>query len=109
LTGAKTTNQRGGAPESLGQILPRVIRGVAPLKRGSRSALARIWEAAAGPELAAETRPSTLRRGVLTVEVRSAALHAELSGFRAGELLSRVLAADPSGRITGLRFAPGVF
>jgi predicted nucleic acid-binding Zn ribbon protein len=67
------------------------------------------WERAAGPALAAETRAATLQRGVLTVEVRSSALLAELQGFRTDELLSRLLAADPSARVTGLRFRPGVF
>jgi hypothetical protein len=108
--------KRGGAPESLGEILPRVMRGTGGLSRGlapatrrRESALARAWNAAAGPELAAETRPATLRRGVLTVEVRSAPLLAELSGFRTQEMLSRLLAADSSGRVTGLRFRSGVF
>ena len=108
--------KRGGAPESLGEILPRVMRGAGgsgralnAFARRRESALSRAWSEAAGPELAAETRPSTLRRGVLTVEVRSAPLLAELTGFRAQEMLSRLLAADPSGRVTGLRFRPGVF
>jgi predicted nucleic acid-binding Zn ribbon protein len=111
-----TVVKRGGAPESLGDILPRVVRGAGGSERGlglttrrRESAVARAWSAAAGPELSAQTRPSTLRRGVLTVEVRSAPLLAELAGFRSQELLSRLLAADPSGRVTGLRFRPGVF
>ncbi len=110
MTAAKPTVTRGGAPESVGQILPRIMKGVAPARPGgARSKIRTMWETAAGPELAQETRPSTLRRGVLTVEVRSASLLAELSGFRTAEMLARVLAVDPSGRVTGLRFAPGVF
>ena len=101
--------KRGGAPESVGEILPRVLPGTGSGTRRRESAVARLWGGVAGPRLAAETRPSTLRRGVLTVEVRSSPLLAELSGFRAQELLSRLVAADPSGRVTGLRFRPGVF
>ncbi len=103
-----TDAKRGGAPEAVGEILARVMRAAPPVKRRG-SAIARLWEQAAGPELAKETRPATLRRGVLTVEVRSASLRAELSGFRTQEFLGRLLAADPSGRVTGLVFRPGVF
>ena len=36
-------------------------------------------------------------------------LLAELAGFRREELLSRLLAADPTGRVTGLRLRLGAF
>jgi len=100
---------RGGAPESVGEILPRVLRESGFTKSRRGSTLASLWERAAGPELARETRPSTLQKGVLTVEVRSAALLADLAGFRTAGLLSQFLAVDPSGRVTGLRFRLGVF
>jgi predicted nucleic acid-binding Zn ribbon protein len=106
LTG---TEKRGGAPESVGDILPRVMREAGVHKARRASGIAGTWERAAGPELSAETRPSTLRHGVLTVEARSASVLAELAGFRTEELLARVLAEDPSGRVTGLRFRLGVF
>ena len=67
------------------------------------------WSKAAGPELAAETRPSTLRQGVLTVEVRSTGLLHELQGFRKDELLALLLEHDTTGRIHELRFRLGVF
>jgi predicted nucleic acid-binding Zn ribbon protein len=100
--------RRGGAPEPVGDVLRRILREVRPEHR-RRKGVAEAWSAAAGPELAEETRPATLQRGVLVVEVRSTALLAELQGFRRDELLARLLAAEPSGRITGLRFRPGVF
>jgi len=112
LTAARSGSgptQRGGAPETVGDILPRVLRESGFTKSRRGSTLAQLWERAAGPDLAAETRPSTLRQGVLTVEVRSAALLADLAGFRTTELLSLFLAQDPSGRVTGLRFRLGVF
>ncbi len=93
----------------MGQILARVTRqsGLTKTRRGS--SIADLWSRAAGPELDAETRPSTLRQGVLTIEVRSAALLAELAGFRTDEMLTRLLAEDSSGRFTGLKFRLGVF
>ena len=54
----------------------------------------RKWERVAGRRLAAASRPRSLRRGVLTVEVDSSALLAELGGFRRQELL-RGLVAGP--------------
>jgi hypothetical protein len=101
--------KRGGAPEAVGEILRRVLPAGGSTTRRRESAVARLWREAAGPELAEETRLATLRHGVLVVEVRSSPLLAELSGFRAQELLSRLVAADPSGRVTGLKFRPGVF
>ena len=101
--------RRGGDAEALGDILSRVMRDVRPPKPKRRDAIFRAWSEAAGPELADETRPSTLRKGVLTIEVRSAALLHELEGFRRDELLDRFIAAAPDGRVTGLRFRLGVF
>ena len=96
-------------PEALGDILQRVMRDVRPPGRKRRDRMLETWVRVAGPELAEETRPATLRGGVLTVEVRSTALLHELEGFRKDELLDRLLSEDPSGRVTGLRFRLGVF
>ena len=106
MNGAET---RGGAPESVGDVLRRLFPEVRPAAVRRRNALAAAWERAAGPELAADTRPATLQRGVLVVEVRPSALLAEPQGFRREELLARLLDAEPSGRVTGLKFRPGVF
>ena len=101
--------RRGGAAESLGDILKRLVPATRPAVRRQRSAVAAAWEQAAGPELTQETRPSTLQRGVLTIEVRSDALLLELQSFRRDELLARIVETDGKGRVTGLRFRPGVF
>ncbi|MCE9637335.1 MAG: DUF721 domain-containing protein [Planctomycetes bacterium] len=125
--------KRGGAAEAIGDILRRTLPEYRPSARGpnrtrrTQSLVAVAWERAAGPELATETRPATLQRGVLTVEVRSTALLSELQSFRRDELLARLIEAeaelsraasrDPAkvpvagatGRVTGLRFRPGVF
>lgn len=100
---------RGGDAEAVGDILRRVMGDVRPPTARRRDAVFRAWETAAGVDVAAETRPSTLRRGVLTIEVRSPALLHELEGFRRDELLGRFLAAAPDGRVTALRFRLGVF
>jgi predicted nucleic acid-binding Zn ribbon protein len=101
--------RRGGDAESVGSILARVMHDVRPARRRRRDRVAEAWTRVAGVELAQETRPATLRQGVLTVEVRSASLLHELRSFRRDELLERLLAAEPSGRVIGLRFRLGVF
>ena len=101
--------RRGGDAESVGAILARVMKDVRPARRKRRDKIADAWARIAGPEIALETRPATLRQGVLTVEVKSSSLLHELRSFRRDELLERLLAAEPSGRVTGLRFRLGVF
>lgn len=108
-TSKEDTSRRGGAPERVDAILSRVLRDPAIRRVPRASSMSELWARAAGPQVAAESRPDTLRRGVLTVEVRSASLLSELSGFRVQELLAKVVEADGSGRITGLRFRLGVF
>ena len=100
---------RGGAPEQIGTVLRRVMRGAGPAAARRQGRLVEAWNRAAGPDLAADTRPTALQHGVLVVEARSSALVAELQAFRREELLSRLLAADPTGRVTGLKFRLGVF
>ena len=104
-----TGPSRPRGPEAFGDILARVMRDVRPPGRKRRDKMLETWSRVAGPELAEETRPATLRAGVLIVEVRSTALLHELEGFRKDELLDRLLTEDPTGRVTGLRFRLGVF
>ncbi len=103
------SGRRHGDAEALGDILRRVMRDVRPPTPRRRDAIFAAWRSAAGSALAQETRPTTLRKGVLTIEVRSPPLLHDLAGFRRDELLSRFLAAAPKGRVTGLRFRLGVF
>ncbi len=105
---AASPTTRGGAASAIGDLLPGVLREMKPLRRRG-SGLAEVWDRAVGSKLSEETRVASLRQGVLTVEVRSASLLAELDGFRRDDLLRLVLTADPSGRITGLRLRLGSF
>lgn len=85
------------------------MRDVRPPQPKRRDAIFDAWRQAAGEDLYQETRPSGLRKGILTIEVRSAGLLHELNGFRRDELLDRFLTAAPRGRVTGLKFRLGVF
>ena len=99
--------KRGGAPEPIADVLSRVLKGVRPATR--RGGIADTWAEVAGEELGTSTRPATLKAGVLTVEVSSTALLAELNGFRRTELLAKLLSIETTGRITELRFRLGAF
>ncbi len=80
--------------ERLGDILARAV--VRPAKR-NRSMIARArrkWASVAGEEIVAHAGPRSVRRGVLTVEVDSSALLAELAGYQQRDLL-RALAGEP--------------
>jgi hypothetical protein len=84
----------GCGPERLGDILPRAV--VKPARR-NRSLLARAerkWSRAVGEALAVHCWPRSLRRGLLTVEVDSSALLAEMGGYRRAELVGK-LAGEP--------------
>jgi hypothetical protein len=85
---------RINGPERLGDVLPRAV--VKPARRG-RTLLARAerkWSRTVGEALAVHSWPRSLRRGLLTVEVDSSSLLAELGGYRRTELVDR-LTAEP--------------
>ncbi len=63
------------------------------------------WRDAAGAEYCEQARATSLKKGVLTVEVDSAALLQELSVYRKKDLLHALRRAEPS--ISDLKFKPG--
>jgi hypothetical protein len=79
-----------------------VLRGYA--RRQSDGELHAAWKQAAGAEWAAHTRPGRIVRGVLQVDVTSAALLGELSSFHTAELTQRLQTAVPHLRIKNIRF-----
>jgi len=104
---------RGGDAQPLGLLLKRYLRSAKLGPRRRQAGVLDAWTAVAAkepaPEFAQDTRPASLNKGILTVEVRSPALLHELQGFRKDEFLGRLLEHDRTGRITGLRFRLGVF
>ncbi len=62
-----------------------------------------LWEAAAGADIAANTRVQSLRDGVMTVSCESGGWACELR-LVADELAARLNASGPPERIEGLRF-----
>ena len=65
-----------------------------------------VWKALVGEQLAADSAPSEVRRGTLTVIVANSIVTTELS-LRAAELLSGIQNALPQQDIRKLRFRVG--
>lgn len=63
------------------------------------------WREAAGHDFCQQTRVTGLKKGVLSVEVQSAALLQELSVYRKRELLLALRKAEPG--ISDVKFRPG--
>ena len=73
--------------QKVGDLLKKYLkqRGIEKLLRFRK--IYEFWSEAVGEELAAQTRVVALRRNVLTIEVASSPLLAELAGYRKQELL----------------------
>ena len=78
------------------------LRGFARVR--SDDELQSAWKKVAGDELAAQSRPLQMVRGVLTVSVSSAPLLNELVSFRSAELLQRMKQLYPHLKAKSLKF-----
>ena len=76
---------RKSTPELVRGLVERVIRGLSIESRLRGHSVESAWPRAVGERLAPHTRATTLREGLLTVEVRSAGWMHEV-GFRRQEL-----------------------
>ena len=95
-------------PERLGEILSRLFAARGWGRRQGRLHLERAWADAVGPEFAAHTRPSAIRRGVLEVVVDNAVLLQELTHYHKRRLLEQLRRRLPDTPLTDLRFRAGV-
>ncbi len=94
----------------LRELAPVVARDRAARDRGMGDrldAIEEIWIRAVGEEIAAHARPGRFRGGVLTVEVDSAPLAAELESF-AREHLREALEREGLEGLCELKFRTGV-
>ena len=95
-------------PERLSDILGRLFTARGWGRRQERLQLEEAWSAAAGPEIARQTRVNQLRRGVLEVVVANAVLLQELAHFHKRRLLEQLRQRLPNTPCTDLRFRAGV-
>jgi len=89
---------------ALGSVLSQVIamRGIGRI-RGDRQ-LTDAWQAVAGPEIAAGSRPTVMKNGVLQVLVTSSALLGELVSFHKATILAKLQAEQPHLKVRDLKF-----
>lgn len=92
-------------PKSLESLLPRVLARLAE-ESGKGHALAPVWTAAVGPQIAKHTSPYSLQGGTLVVTVASAEWARTLS-LEQGALCERLNARLGPGAVKTLSFRLG--
>ncbi|MBN1420359.1 MAG: DUF721 domain-containing protein [Planctomycetes bacterium] len=88
----------------LSEMLPRLLRQWGASERARDGGLCDRWRDIVGPEIGEHTRPGTYRNGILTVEVDSAPLLAELSTYCREALLDSLRADTGFHGLRALRF-----
>ena len=96
--------ERPQGPERLDAVLGSLFVSRGWGRLSERAKLEAAWLTAAGEEIAADTRVTSLRRGVLEVEVRSNVLQQELVQFHKRELLKTFRETMPHLTVTDLKF-----
>ncbi len=93
-------------PKHIGNVLSELMarRGYARVQSGS--AFADAWREAAGPQLAASSRATQVRRGVLEVLASNSTIAQEI-GFQKPALLQRLTELLPDANIRGLKLRIG--
>jgi len=95
-----------GEPRQIGDVLSQLMarRGYARVQ--SAGACAEAWQQAAGEKIAAVTRATTVRRGVLEVLVKNSILAQEL-GFQKLALVKQLAELLPAEKIRDVKFRVG--
>lgn len=88
--------------EALSQLLSK--RGYAQIQTASTCEAA--WREAVGPKMAADTRPGNVKRGVLEVLARNAAVTSEL-GFLKSKIVKTLNKLAPDQQVCDLRIRVG--
>lgn len=103
----KGSSQEPAGIQPLSEILSRLFAARGWGRQQGRVQLEKAWTEAAGPEIAAHSKPGALRRGVLEVTVDSAVLLQELAHYHKRRLLEQLRRRLPNTPLTDLRFRAG--
>lgn len=101
----KSRGQR--SEKTLGDALASYLAKSGLTRATGVQPLQKIWQEAVGSEAAQHTRATSLRGGVLRVEVDSAAWLYELSNSCQEELLEKLRAQMPGRRVLEVKFRLG--
>jgi hypothetical protein len=93
-------------PEMLGEILGKILKKRNIPHTPTDRRLLDVWRRAVGPQIAAQTHPDTLKRGVLFVRVSAPVWMHQLQ-FMKEEILERVKELSGPEGIRSLRFCIG--
>lgn len=94
--------------DSLRDILPRMMNGIGLRQRYRAELVILHWRQIVGEEIAANTRPGKIRRGVLTVTAKNAAWAHHLSMMKE-EIAARINAFAGEKAVGDLKFQAGYF
>ncbi len=101
---AKRPRQK--APIPIGRALKKIMRQVDPKPDRTIGQLQRIWGGIVGTQAAQNSRPVTLRQGVLTVFVTSPVWIQQLR-FQTQSIMAAINAEPIDALITSIRFKVG--
>lgn len=93
-------------PELLGEILGKILKQRNIPHTPTDRHLIGIWRRAVGPQIAAQTHPDTLKRGVLFVRVSAPVWMHQLQ-FMKEEILGRINELTGPEEVRNLRFSVG--
>lgn len=105
-------HKRRSEPESMGEAVLEALEGMGLTEQARVFQIARVWEQAVGPQIAARTAPYGFNRGVLIVKTATAAWQNELVFLkdslirRINEALGKPMVKDikaQSGRVSAPR------
>lgn len=90
-------------PESIGDVVDRIMTGVAGGRAGPAVVLGAMWEAVVGAEFAAKTAPGACESGRLVILVPDGATASKLR-FQTSEILARAAEIAGEGSVTSILF-----
>jgi len=94
-------------PEEIGKIIARWLRKNRVSERANEEGIYQFWKEIVGEEIASQTRVVKCSGGVLTVEVASAPLLLELSGYYREGILESLRADSRFAGIQKILFRAG--
>ena len=98
---------QSGEPQGIGDLLSGVIGPKVLRHQRKVDAVRLAWARLVGEEIASQTRITSLRRGTLMIEVRSAALCHRLASFQRDQLLLGIKEKVPQAEVLHLHFRIG--
>lgn len=102
----KRRQQKVREPQKIANVLSQLLARRGYAQERSLAEQEDAWRAIVGPDIARQTKPGLVRRGVWEVYVRHSTLLQELS-FRKRELLEKVAESLPGRKVRDFKFRVG--